>query len=291
MGEFYALSCALVWASAVIFLRKSGLTIPPLQLNLFRVGLSSVLLVLTLAALGKPLVGSVPWRDTMILLGSGVVGIAISDTLFHMCLNRVGAGINAIISSLYSPFAVFFAFLMLGERLTPWQLVGMALVVGGVILSSQARVSRHEVDRVSVVGVGYGVLAMVSLALGIVMAKLVLGRTGLVWATTVRQLGALAVLLPAALIRPGPRAVANLFRPQSSWRFALPGTVLGSYFALILWIAGMKYTAASKAAILNQSSTIFILIFATWFLKEAFTRRKMAAACLALAGIVLVILG
>lgn len=291
MGEFYALACALIWALAVIFIRQSGLTIPPLSLNLFRVSISSILLILTMAALGKPLVGSATWQDVLILMASGVLAIAIADTLFHMCLNLVGAGINAIIDTLYSPFIVFFAFLLLGERLTPWQLGGMALVISGVVLSSRAKVSRNGRDRVSLLGVGYGVLSMVALALGIVMAKPVLERTDVVWATTVRQLGALVVLLPAALIRPGPRAVARLFRPQASWRFSLPATVLGSYFALMLWIAGMKYTTAGKAAILNQSSTIFILIFATLFLKEAFTRRKMAAAGLALGGIVLVILG
>ena len=40
MGEIYALSCAILWAFAVILLKRSGERIRPFALNLFRVGLS-----------------------------------------------------------------------------------------------------------------------------------------------------------------------------------------------------------------------------------------------------------
>jgi drug/metabolite transporter (DMT)-like permease len=53
----------------------------------------------------------------------------------------------------------------------------------------------------------------------------------------------------------------------------------------------MKYTEAGAAAILNQSSTIFILLFATLFLGERFTRRKAVASVLAVGGILMVTLG
>ncbi len=66
--------------------------------------------------------------------------------------------------------------------------------------------------------------------------------------------------------------------------------MLGSYLALIFWIAGMKYTKVGVAAILNQSSTVYVLILAAVFLHEPFTRRKLLASALAVAGIVLVTL-
>jgi drug/metabolite transporter (DMT)-like permease len=64
--------------------------------------------------------------------------------------------------------------------------------------------------------------------------------------------------------------------------------VLGSYLGLMCWIGGLKYTKVGVAAILNQSSTIYILILAAIFLKEPFTRRKLVASLVALAGILLV---
>jgi drug/metabolite transporter (DMT)-like permease len=66
--------------------------------------------------------------------------------------------------------------------------------------------------------------------------------------------------------------------------------VLGSYLALICWIAGMKYTKVGIAAILNQTSTMYILILAAIFLRERFTMRKLVASLVAVAGIILVTL-
>ena len=106
-----------------------------------------------------------------------------------------------------------------------------------------------------------------------------------------RQLGCFAAMLPIALISPKRREILSVFRPSRSWRFSLPGTLLGSYLALMMWIAGMKFAKASVAAILNQTTTIYILVFASLFLGETFTRRKIIATIVAVGGIVLVILG
>jgi drug/metabolite transporter (DMT)-like permease len=95
---------------------------------------------------------------------------------------------------------------------------------------------------------------------------------------------------PIALLSPRRREILRVFRPSPTWRVSVPAAVLGSYLALMCWIAGMKYTKVGIAAILNQSSTIYILILAAIFLKEPFTRRKLFASLVALVGIVLVTL-
>ncbi len=291
MGELFALLAAIVWASAVILFKRSGETVPPFALNVFRVTISAALFLLTLAVIDQPLFGQAPPRDYLILGASGVIAITISDTLFHMCLNRVGAGINAIVDCLYSPLVVLFAVLILQERIGGLQLVGMCLVIGGVLLTVRHAPPPGTTRRTLVLGVCFGVLAMASLAFGIVIAKPVLERSPVIWATAMRQFGALLTIWPAALIGGQRRQVLAAFRPSRSWRFTLPGTVLGSYLALICWIMGMKFTKAGTAAILNQTSTIYILIFAAFFLGERLTRRKLAAAGLALAGIMLVMGG
>lgn len=289
MGEFYALGCALVWAFAVIFFRRSGESMPPLALNLFRVAFSTALFLVTLTVTGSSLLGRAPVADYALLLGSGVVAIAVSDTLFHAALNRVGAGINAVVDTLYSPFTAFGAFLFLGERLDGWQVAGMMLVIGSVVVATRMDPPPGTPRRTLVAGVLLGVASMASLAAGIVMAKPALAGADVVWATAVRQVGALAVLLPAALLAPGRRARLRALKLGPGWRYAVPGTVLGSYVALILWIAGMKHTAVGKAAVLNQTSTIYTLVLASLILGEKFTRRTALAACLALAGVVLVL--
>ena len=119
MGELFALIAAVVWAVAVIFLRRSGESISPFDLNLFRVTITTPLLILTVVAAGQPVFPDAPPTDYLILFASGVIAIAVSDTLFHHSINLIGAGLSGITSCSYSPLVTLMAFLLLGEKLGP----------------------------------------------------------------------------------------------------------------------------------------------------------------------------
>ena len=246
---------------------------------------------LFLLAAGGVLETSVRSSDLFLLAASGIIGIAVSDTFFHRGLNITGAGINAVVDTLYSPLTALAAFLMLGETLEPLQLLGMAMVIGGVLLSSRAEPPEGVSAARLLAGIGWGVAAMVTLAVGIVLAKPVLEEHSLLWASTIRQAAAFLAMAPAAMLSRRRREIWSVFRPGRTWRVLLPGTLLGSVIALLLWLAGMKYINAGSAAVLNQTSTIFILVLSAIFLGERLTLRRWAAALLAFAGIVLVTIG
>jgi drug/metabolite transporter (DMT)-like permease len=57
---------------------------------------------------------------------------------------------------------------------------------------------------------------------------------------------------------------------------------------MVIWIAGIKYTQASIASALNQTSTIFIFIFAGLILREPITVRRALGIILAFTGAFLV---
>ena len=262
MGEFYALLCTVIWSFAVILLQRATEKASPIALNLFRSSVSVPLLFLTLAVSGTPLFIHAPLRDYVILVVSGILGIAVADTLFHRALQLAGAGVNAIVSTAYSPLVVLMAFLMIDERLQPLDLVGMVLIMSSLALAATLEPHGTRTRRHLWRGVAIGILEMIFLAFSIVLA----------------------------LATPARRDALALYRPSSHWRFMVPGAALGSYLSLIFWIAGMKYTQASIAAILNQTSTIMIIILAVVFLGEPFTRRKAVAAGLAVAGVLMITL-
>lgn len=288
MGEIFALSTAVTWSIAVILFKKSGEKVPPFALNFFRVAVSSLLFVLMFVIIREPFFGVAPLKDYLILIASGVIAIAISDTLFHMCLNRVGAGLSAIVDGLYSPSIVFFAWVILGEKLGPWQLAGMGAVLLGIFIATRHDPPPGATKRQLAFGIFWGVLSMVTLGIGIVIAKPVLNHSPVLWATAVRQIGTFLVMLPVALLLPSRKKIFSNFMPMSSWKYMIPGTIIGSFLSVIFWIAGMKYTQAGIAAILNQTSSIHIIIMATIFLKEPLTRRKVIAAVLTAIGILMV---
>lgn len=288
MGIFFSLLCALTWAFAVVLLKHSVEKIDPLGLNLFRVVITFPLLVATALVAGQPIVPRASTSDYLRLAASAVLGIVIADTLFHLALKLVGAGITAIVDSLYSPMTVLFAFLLLGERLRPWDFVGMGLIVGGLLLTATLRPPPHRTRAQLLEGILAGLVAICILAFAIVIAKPALNHLPVLWAAAFRQGVSAVLLLGIAVAAPRRRELLSVLRPSHLWRVALPATLLGSYLSLTFWIAGMKYTLASVAAILTQSSTAYILLFSVIFLKEPFTRRKALAAGLAVTGVVLV---
>ena len=283
-GETLALATAFVWAVAVVLFRVSGRKIHPIGLNLFKNVLALLLMALTMAVLGRPFLPAVPLETTGLLLLSGFLGIAVSDTLFFHSLNRLGASTVAIIDCFYSPFVIGMSFVLIGERLTGWQLVGAALVVSAVLTVSKEKREERADGKNLLIGIVLGILAMFFVALGIVMVKPVLGAVSLFWATLVRLVGGtVGVGLAVPFLR-DRRKILQPLLVKANWKAMVPASFLGSYLSLILWMGGMKFTQASVAAVLNQLNTIFIVIIAAIFLKERLTGWKIAAVILAFIG-------
>lgn len=290
-GEFYSLACAFIWAIAVLLFRKSGEQVSPMVLNLFKNTVGLVLFMVTLLVLDIPFIPKdQPANAWIQLLISGVLGVAVADSLFFASLNRLGATNSAIIDCLYSPFVVMAAFLYLGEDIRLSVLGAMSLMAGAILLGTwEPRQPRSPQQRQDIItGIALGVGAMLFTALGIVLAKPVLSNANPWWVTAVRLWGGM-VLMGAVGFSANHRAeVKQCFTPGRSWWFTVPAALTGSYVALIMWIVGMKLTLASTASVLNQMSTIFVLILAAIFLKERITVRKTAAILMAFAGALLV---
>ncbi|NOX57375.1 MAG: DMT family transporter [Planctomycetes bacterium] len=288
LGQLCAFLTAIVWAMAVVLFKMCGETIAPLALNLFKNTVGIVLLAVSLIVIqsGFDDMRSLSSADFMTLAISGVVGIAIADTLFYMALNRVGVGIQSIVDCTYGPFAILFAVVFLHESLGPLHYVGSVLILVGVLVSSKHKPPVGATGTQLVHGILLGTLAMALTAGGIVYAKPVLSKPDcpLLWATTLRLLAGTIPLAVWGAVSSERRTIARLFRPTRVWRIAIPGAVLGGYLAMLLWVAGFKYADASVAAMINQTSVVFALIFASIILKESFTRRKGVAVLFALGG-------
>ena len=108
--------------------------------------------------------------------------------------------------------------------------------------------------------------------IGPVWAKPVLDDFPLIWATTLRLSVGTVVLALIALGSPRRKVYWAAMRPSAIWKISLPASVLGTYFAMVFWVGGFKYTDASIAGILNQTSIIFAIILAAVILKETILR-------------------
>ena len=224
-------------------------------------------------------------RPLLMTLLSGALGISLADTLYFRALNELGAGRMGIIGNLFSPSVISLAYLFLGERMSPLQFAGFALVLGGVLLVHAGGIDKqHHITRK---GLLLGVAAVLLNAAGIVMIKPVLATEAFFSVALLRMSGALLIMLllwplfPAQFRMPAAR--------QIPWKVLLLGAVVGQYLAMLFWLAGYKFIVASVASILNETASIFILLFAAMFLGEKLTRHKLAGVVLSFGGVALML--
>lgn len=291
IGQTLALLSSIIWAFAVILFRKSGETVHPIALNLFKNLLAILLILPTMMIFGESLLVTFPVGKYLIFLLSGILGMAIADTLFFMSLNRIGASLNAIVACTYSPFIIILSVLFLKESLAIVQIFGVILIVLAVFLTTRLKHIDHITRRTLVTGILLGTLANASTAVGIILIKPQLGITPLLWATEIRLLGGFISLFIITMFLPNRKQIiASLFTTKGIG-YSIGGTLVGTYLALIIWLAGMKYTTASIASALNQTSSVFVFVFAALILKEKITMMRTAAIILAVTGVFLVFFG
>ncbi len=290
VGETCALLAALTWSIAIVLFKRSGETVAPLSLSLFKNIVGIVLLAVTLPIVGEGLsiFRLLDPSEIFILVISGIIGIAIADTIMFYALNLIGVGLLTIAECAYAPGVVVFAWLLLAEEIAAHHFVGGALVVVAVFISSTHKPPVDRTRNQLLLGMFLGAFAVTLMAAAIVIAKPVLERAPLISASMLRLVGGTVVLGALMAASPYRRKLFGVFKPSPVWRTCVPAAALGTYLAMIFWIAGFKYAGASVAAILNQTSTVMALIFATLILKERFTRRKFVSAVLAFGGVMIV---
>jgi drug/metabolite transporter (DMT)-like permease len=290
LGSIFSLCAAFFWAVSVILFKKSGEVYSPMALNIYKSFVALILLSITMLILGIPFFPDKPLNDWLLLALSGFFGITLADLFFFIALDRLGASLTAIVECLYLPSVIFFSFIILGENLNLGAIIGGILVLSAVYVGSKKSKNEKALKiKASVSGIIIGCFSMVFLAIGIVMIKELLEHTDVFWAVLVRVVAGTISLLAIALIHPRRNQYLAELKFSKAWFIVLPASISGNYLALLFWMAGMKYTTASQAAILNQMSTIFIFILAAIFLKEKITMNKTIAIILALAGACLTI--
>lgn len=286
LGDILALTCALTWAFGVLLFRRAS-SIDPQSLNLFKNVGAVVLLAMTMLVLGKRVDWNRPTHDWLLLVGSATLGITVGDSLFFAGLQRITPGVAAVTDCLFSPMVVMISVIWLGEPFGGTTAAGAALVVSGLVVVSWQAGEGGNVDRRGVLLAVGGVLAT---AVGFAMARPVLVKSDLVEVTTLRLLVASVTLATIQLVRGRASVLRALFTPGPHWRLMWPPTVVGPFLSMLMWLGAAKYTTASRAALLNQMSTVFLLVLSRMN-GEVMPARRWVGAGLAFAGAMLVLLG
>jgi drug/metabolite transporter (DMT)-like permease len=111
------------------------------------------------------------------------------------------------------------------------------------------------------------------------------------WVLEIRLIGGVAALLLFLAINPARGCILSTLLIRKNRGYTFVSSMIGGYVAMLVWLGGIKFTQASIAAALNQTNTIFVLVFAALILRERITPGRIIAIVLAFTGAFLVTFG
>lgn len=291
-GELAALCAAFLWAVSSFIYGRLGQRIPPLTLNMLKGAIAIILLLLTLLLRGEFLPTITPISLGILIL-SGVVGIGIGDTAFFAALNCLGARRALLMETLAPPITAIGALIFLQEQLSIGAWCGILLTILGVTSVVTEQLPSSSVNPVHLTrGISFGLLAALAMAAGGVLSRAVLATTTIspLWATLLRLIAAMLVLLPLAWLRGKPERInqnysqIKIFHLLPIFRAIFIAAFAGTYLGIWLQQTAIKFTAVGIALTLTNTSPLFVLPIAI-YLGEKVSFRAIAGAVITISGI------
>lgn len=283
-GEICALLAPLCWSVAMLLYRRTTDHLPGASITLFKNVLALVLLSLTMLVLGIRIPRDRSALDWARVMASGLLGLAVADTLLFEALRRIGSARIAIVDTIYAPTLITLSVLFLGDTLTWGFVVGGAAVIAGVAVANWQKPPPGPDTTELAFGTVLGLLAIAGTATGVVLARPVLQASSLVEVTWTRLLAGVVGQVIWMAARRELGVAVTVFRPQPVWRTLWPAAFIGTYLSLLLWLGGFKWANAPVAAVLNQMATVYMLVLARVVLGEGVTGAQWVGGALAASG-------
>ena len=286
MGDVYAIMTAICWSSAVILFDISSKKMDSAQLNVLKnmVGVIGFIITIILLKIPIPFFTSSQWY---ILLISGAIGVGIADLLFLASLKRLGSGLSAVVATVYTPSIFIISYILYDEVITIKLLTGGMLVVMGIVFATYK--TPKSITKANLyIGIILGVLAQILTAYSILLIKPIMVDNPIIYIALYRFSTGLFITVGFLIYRKGVSGLIETVSHGFNTLSILAASILGTYLSVIFWLAGFKYTLASRAAIYNQLSTILIIIMAVFFLKEKMSYKKWIGVSLSICGAILI---
>ncbi len=277
-----ALLYILLWSSAFIATKVGVTHSPPLTLLAARFLVAAALLALLARARGlAPPHGCRDWARLALF---GLLNSGLYLGLSYEALRHLSAGMATIIAATNPLLLTLLAPRLLGERLTRWRLLGLALGFGGVIFVVGARLDvRGGADTPA--GIALASAGVVCLVGATLLYKWRPPREHPLVVNAVQLAAAgLVLALPAAFIEHPERVHVDA---PLAWSFVYLVVVI-SIGASLLWFWLLERGEASVASAYYFLTPIFGLGLAALLLGEPVGPRDLLGLAAVAAGIALI---
>jgi drug/metabolite transporter (DMT)-like permease len=260
-GALAALAAALCWTLASSLWHRLPTSLSAVQLNLLKNLLALVLLAPALAL--QP--WRIGWAPLLLLAASGVLGIALGDSLYFAALRRLGTRRCLTLDAGGPAVTAVAGFLWLAEWPSPRQWLGVGLISLAVLLVARQKPERSPAAGLAVpaaaqrLGVVLALGALLCGSGGALLARAALraGELDPLQSAVLRLAAASLVLLP--LLRGVPASPPRPRPAQRRWPLWLAATLLGTSAGIALQQTALQHLPGALAVALMATAPVMAL--------------------------------
>ncbi len=294
IGEVAALTAALLWSISSLFWRHVPLSAGAMNLSKNVLGLTLMLLHLgVLAVVTHEVAFTASGSSIGLLILSGLVGVAIGDTLYLRSLQILGPRISLMMATTSPIFSVVLGWVFLQEQLLIIVVVGILLTVAGLIIVLTDRTAAKEAPNVYpgkvTVGVWCGIAGAFCQSVGGVLSRAGSQDCSGLEAAIYRVAVGMVVLTIFYHWRGTLKPIVRSVFQFDMMRLLLPATVLGTWMGIWLCQVAYKNSDVAIAQTLLSTCPLFAVPVIWFWDGQRLSAHGFIGTLIAVAGVALVI--
>lgn len=133
-GVFLALGSCICYSFYSLIGQKTVAQTNPLSITA-TMSLAAIIILASFSNQDLVFLGALNWQQILVGLAMAIANTLLAIWFFLKGVQKIGASRAALISTVEPPLCILLAFIILGETLTLWQLLGSLLVLAGMILA------------------------------------------------------------------------------------------------------------------------------------------------------------
>ncbi len=287
-GEIAGLATALCWTVTAMSFQYASRRIGSVTVNLIRLLFAMLFYMLySRIFLGSWFPADAPAKAWIYLSISGFIGFVLGDYFLFKSYEYVSSKISMLLMTLAPPIAALLGWILMGERFSLLNTLGMILVIGGVavVIMKKDVENGERKMRYPLKGILLAFGGAIGQGVGAVFSKIGMGDYHPFAASQIRVITGLVGFIILTTLMKKWKALFEGVKDQQSMQALTLGSFFGPFLGVSLGMVAFQFTSVGIASTLMATVPVFILLPSHFVMKEKLTLNEVVGAIVSVLGI------